>query len=208
MNSDTTLDFDFFLNYFDRLVAVFHPKDPSRMIAPYFESLSYLTNERFQQVCNAAIGECEQMPKPAWLIAKAIEVANRDEIASKVLPFAEPVTGGQCPPHVRRWLQEVVPANRADLATLATARRSAFARLSQIHRVSTGRHVQGFPAALLAEIEKDSGVIAARRAIGANQRTIADVEAAIDEGDEFSYEFSFVDEAVDAIGDWDDQEVA
>lgn len=161
-----------------------------------FEAIKHLTEHRFHQVCESMVAELEFFPKPAWIRQKAIELAHADSPERKPLslPFAEPESGvSACPAYVRKWMQIHYSHGKELFAGLKAARTSATRRIA-------GSKALNLSPAILAQIESDSEVVAAKAAI--DKHWISQKEATQqmgqikesmtpEEEEEFSYEWSF-----------------
>jgi hypothetical protein len=76
------LDETVFDVYFNRLSILFGLKHSEDLAPIYYEALLHLSDRGFGLACKAAIAECEWMPKPVWLMARAADLleeqAERD----------------------------------------------------------------------------------------------------------------------------------
>jgi hypothetical protein len=185
---------------FTKLATLFNLPNADEVSAIYYEALMNLPDMRFVRLCEAAIGECDRMPKPSWFISRAVEMAVNEPMRGKALPFAEPEGGASsCPPHVRKWLQIQSPVNAELSQGLIEARRKAVSRQLAIHRVQTGRRLENLTGAMMAEVERSAEVVAAKKAIDDHRGNAASAMAEMqviaatmtpEEIEEFSFEFT------------------
>ena len=194
------LDSRTFSAQFTKLATLFNLPNADEVAAIYYEALMNLPDMRFVRLCEAAIGECDRMPKPAWFISRAVEMAVNEPLRSKALPFAEPEGGtSSCPPHVRKWLQIQSPVNAELSQRLVEARRKEISRQLDIHRVHTGRRLEYISGAMAAEVERSPDVMAAKKAIDDHRGNAASAMAEMqiiaatmtpDEIEEYTYEYT------------------
>lgn len=158
------------LQEFERLSVVFKIENIAATVSLYAEALGDMQEDRFTQVCHAILREWEAhyLPKPAWFISKAIELAHGDsQERRKALPFAEPEVAS-CPAYVRQWMQLDVQAGEDLYDRLRNARRQAANRLMAEHLSRTGKRLSQLNAPMLSAIEKDASVVACCQAIKAH----------------------------------------
>ncbi len=158
------------LQEFEKLSVVFKIENIAATVSLYAEALGDMQEARFTQVCNAILREWEAhyLPKPAWFIAKAIELAHGDsQERRKALPFAEPDVAS-CPAYVRQWMQLDVQTGEDLYDRLRNARRVVANRLMAEHFADTGKRVSSLTGPMLSAIEKDPSVIACCQAINAH----------------------------------------
>ncbi|MGL4421936.1 MAG: hypothetical protein ACRCZF_14815 [Gemmataceae bacterium] len=183
-----------------KLATLFNLPNASEVSGIYYEALMNLPDMRFVRLCEAAISECDRMPKPAWFISKAVEMAVNEPLRAKVLPFAEPEGGASsCPPHVRKWLQIQAPVNAELNQGLIEARRKAVSHQLAVHRVQTGRRLESLTASMMSEVERSPDVVAAKKVIDDHRGNAASALAEMqiiaatmtpEEIEEFSFEFT------------------
>jgi hypothetical protein len=158
------------LQEFEKLSVVFKIENIAATVSLYAEALGDMQDARFTQVCNAILREWEAhyLPKPAWFISKAIELAHGDsQERRKALPFAEPDVAS-CPAYVRQWMQLDVQAGEDLYDRLRNARRTVANRLIAQHLADTGKRLNSLTGPMLSAIEKDPSVIACCQAINAH----------------------------------------
>ena len=167
-------------------------------VAVYYEAVQHITPERFAEVCSKAIEELEFFPKPKWVRERAIELSNSEAQKQPALPYAEPVGGGTCPPHVRKWMQMRSPTIAENRRRLRAVTKAASYKAIEAHAAKTGRRVPASNPVIIAVVEKDPEVIDAKKALEIMPLAEALAEMQMlkesmteEEIIEYSYEFSF-----------------
>ena len=84
-----TLNYSLFDQKFNLMsdLLSFAPQTPAGRVA-YYEIISELSDRRFEQVCEAAMSELSEFPKPAWVLNRAREIANAEHRDAPVMSAA------------------------------------------------------------------------------------------------------------------------